>query len=487
MVGGAVASFALGVHLLAGAAVPAASLALEHLARYDTHTTYHDHLVSVERISEHHALIGSNLDLVLVDLASLPPQGTSTYLARLTALDVQSTRTRADGWVFASLRLGGFAVLFFDRDALTLARIRMVQEPGVYYGKVAIDGDRLYVPAHAHGLRIFDIANPAQPVLIGSLAEGFADAFAVAVAGDTAYVADGAGGLKIVDVSDETSPEILDGENPQSAAGGAQDVLVVNGHVYVACGAAGVAVYLDGSLSQRTLHDTPGTAKDLEQIGDYLAVADIRGLEVFRIHGDGSLSHAVAERAQRRSRGGTNVSLRLWHGVTAWGPDRVVAANWDSTDVYRLVDAATGSQPDVIAGPQRIRFAPGGGSAVVRMRSAGAGTLHVTDVHATDPTVDIAAPSTVLPTGATLDVAVDYAGGPPGAAIVFVESDDPDESPLPIEVFGETPFLDPGEPAIPFTVESWTFDHQTREFTHGTFDLATHAGQVVYFHVFGVG
>ena len=92
--------------------------------------------------------------------------------------------------------------------------------------------------------------------------------------------------------------------------------------------------------------------------------------------------------------------------------------------------------------------------------------------------------SGTIPAGQFLDLTIDYAGGQPGAALVMIESNDPDEDPLPIQVFGETTFLDSGEPAVPFTLESWTLDHETGQFSYETFDLASHAGKVVHFHVF---
>ena len=90
----------------------------------------------------------------------------------------------------------------------------------------------------------------------------------------------------------------------------------------------------------------------------------------------------------------------------------------------------------------------------------------------------------LLQPGDTMTVTVDYAGGLLGDGLLHVYSDDPDENPLPIQVFGETVFLDPGEPAIPFTLEAWTLDHATERFLYTTFDLDSYAGKVVYFHVF---
>ena len=58
---------------------------------------------------------------------------------------------------------------------------------------------------------------------------------------------------------------------------------------------------------------------------------------------------------------------------------------------------------------------------------------------------------------------------------------------MPIEVFGATAYLDPGEPAVPFTLQSWTFDHDDEVFLYDEFDLAAHRGRIVFFHVFGLG
>lgn len=125
---------------------------------------------------------------------------------RLAGLDVTDTVTRPDGWVYANLRMGGFAVVHFDETTPSLTHVRTIGEPGVFYERLAVAGDRLYVPAHSYGLRIFSLADPSYPQLIDSLQTGLDDAWAVELDGDLAYVADGAGGLKIVDVTDPAAP-----------------------------------------------------------------------------------------------------------------------------------------------------------------------------------------------------------------------------------------------------------------------------------------
>jgi hypothetical protein len=466
------------------APVPAQEVRLRYLGHYVHQVAGSDHLVGVEGIGDHYALISSNLALALVDVDALPVGGTLDYLARLTHIDAYSSRTRPDGYGYVSIRQSGLAVVRVVVDPPELTALRQISEPDVYYEKTCVTDNRLYVTAHAHGLRIFDLTDPGNPALVGALYSGLDDAFAVAVSGQTAYVADGAGGLKIVDLADEANPVIVAGENPQSAPGTSEDVLIIGDHVYVAAGGAGVAVYPLGQITPRVIYDTPFSAEQLALLGEYLAVADNGGVEVFRIQPDGALTPAAHELAQRRSVGG-QLMLRVWHGASTSGTDRVLAADWDTMDAYRLVDPATDDQPDLTASTQRIRFSPAGGTAVVHLTNDGSGPLTITNISSNQATFTVAPQQGALLPGESLDVTITYSGGQPGSGLVRITSNDPDESPLPIQVYGGTNYPDPGEPAVPFTLESCTYDHETQTFTYGTFNLADYAGKVVFFDILG--
>jgi hypothetical protein len=446
-----------------------------------------DHYMGVEAVLEHHALVSTNLSLKLVDLDTLTVAGSSAVLDELTGLDCFATYTRPDGWVYVHLRQGGLAVLRLETQPPGLSLVTQLGEPGVFFEKMALAGDRLYVAAHAYGIRIYSLADPAAPQLVGSLEQGFADAFAIAVHGTQAFVADGDAGLKVVDIGDESAPSIVFGEDPMATLGAAEDVRVIGEHVYVAHGSAGVAVHPLADPATRTLYDTPTCAKHLAQAGPWLGVADIGGIEVYRIRSDGSLEHAARERALYRHSGyvASQLSLRVWHGIAGWGEDRFLAADWDSLDAYAVADPAVDDQPDLTASKQRLRFEPTGGSAVVTLSNHGAGVLHVSSIQPTKPTITLSATSATLQPGESLDLTVTYTGGQPGGGKVWIESDDPDESPLPIQVFGLTPQLDPGEPALSFALPKWTYDHQTKSFLQDNFDLELVDGQVVFFQTFG--
>jgi hypothetical protein len=474
--------------VLAASVAAADDVCLEPVARYAGVPNSAKHLLGVEQVLDHHALMTSANAIRLIDLELLHPNDqVIASLSTVVLADVYSTVTRDDGWVFANLRRRGFAILHLDAGSLDLTLHGELHEPGVFYDNMTVAGDRLYVPAHAYGIRIFDISNPVTPVLIGSLEEGFDDAFHIAIDGTTAYVADGAGGLKIVDLSNELQPVIIDGEDPHTAAGTAEHVLVHEGRVYVACGGAGVAVYEAGDLSSRALHDTPICAKALALVGVHLAVADIGGIEVFAFEPDGSLALVARERAARRYWNGAANPLRLWHGVAAWGDDRILAANWDWVDVYELVSLENASKADVTASTQRVRFPPQGGTEVVQLFNDSCVPLLISDISSTAASFEVTSSAMTIPPGESIDVSIEYGGGHPGAGLVLVSSNDPDETPLPIQVYGQTQYLDPGELAVGFTAESWVYDHEAGEFHQEAFDLEAEAGRLVYFHLFAVG
>ncbi|MHC5023736.1 MAG: LVIVD repeat-containing protein, partial [Planctomycetota bacterium] len=190
------ARIAIIIGVVVAAAIPvtpataADPVRLGYVGRYDCHCAAgRDHLVGVEPVRDHYALVSSYEGLVVIDLDDLPPGGTQTYVDHLPGINAHSTVTRDDGYVYAAQQKdGGIAIVRLAPD-LTLSLIGTISEPGVYFGKLTLVGDRLYAPAHAYGIRIYDLSDPASPVLVGSLQEGLVDAFAIALDGQTAYVA----------------------------------------------------------------------------------------------------------------------------------------------------------------------------------------------------------------------------------------------------------------------------------------------------------
>jgi|GEM_PF-7056015 len=79
--------------------------------------------------------------------------------------------------------------------------------------RVTVSGNLAFLCAGHRGLFLFDIADPARPVLAGRYDAGFAEsgpkALRVAVAGQRAYLAAGPAGLLILDVTDPALPSLI--------------------------------------------------------------------------------------------------------------------------------------------------------------------------------------------------------------------------------------------------------------------------------------
>jgi hypothetical protein len=460
----------------------AQDMTLDYCCRYNHQSGEPDHLMTAMAVGSDRAIVAGNRGLALIDLSSLPPQGTTNYIYRLSGLNARDLYPAGDGYIFVNLHgtIGGesgFAIVRLVGN--TLQHVDTYNEsPEVFYEKMCVSDGYLFVAAHSYGLRIFSITNPAAPVLVGSL-DGLVDAFAVDVNGGMAYVADGAGGLKVVDVSDPTVPVLLDGEDLETAVGTSEDVAHRNDRVFVAAGGAGLAVYDAGDPTQRTLVETGGCAESLCWIGDLLAVGTLGGVRIYDVTAEPLL--VASEVAARRGNG----ILRICSDVGTAPGNRLLCANWNYMDVYELKPAGESTQPDITPSVQRIRFAPEGGSKTVSLRNDGAGPLNITGVNASPNSFSVDYSGGTLMPGESVEFDISYNGSPSqGTGLVSFASNDPDESPLPIQVFGNTQHLDPGEPAVDFTLPLLTRNHETGEFTEEPFMLSDHVGKVVWFQVY---
>lgn len=460
-------------------------MTLDYVSRYICQRSEPDHLVDAVGVSGNRAIAAGNRGLALVDLDALPPQGTQDYLYRLQNLGARNVYPKDDVYLYVNLNRngasgsGGFAVVKLVGN--TLQHIRTVDQPDVLFEKMCIDGDYLYVAAHSKGIRIYSLANPEDPSLGGSLQEGFVDAWAIAVDGNTAYVADGGGGLKILDVTDRSDPVIIDGEELETAVGTCEDVAFRNGNVFVAAGGAGIAVYEGGNINNRNLFHLRGYAQDLCWSDDFLVVAKGDGFVVLEVNDPGAISVVASEITARR---GSNSTLRLCSAVGCADTNLILAATWNYMDVYELKTPQTSDQPDISCTRQRIRFLPSGGTETVTVWNNGAGVLDITSISPSQSAFSVNYSGGTLPPGDSVSFEISYDGSPDGTGVVRIYCNDPDEDPLPIQVFGNTSHLDPGEPAVDFTLLSLRRDPQSGGYIEESFTLSEHLGKVVWFEVY---
>jgi hypothetical protein len=92
--------------------------------------------------------------------------------------------------------------------------------------------------ALGNGLKVIDVSNPANPVLVGSN-DTIGSPYGLAVAGNYVYVVDSKAGLQVIDVSDPANPLRVGGCDTSGFANG---VAVAGQYACVADGEWGLAI-----------------------------------------------------------------------------------------------------------------------------------------------------------------------------------------------------------------------------------------------------
>lgn len=130
-----------------------------------------------------------------------------------------------------------------------------------------------YVGDGLYGLKIFNIANPAVPVLVGVYpAAGLSHIRRIALSGSRAVLTDGRV-LELISVAAPSTPTRL--ATVTNVPGSfVFDVTALSNQVYAACGHAGVRIYgLDNGLALDGTYGTPGPATGISKASNLLYVA----------------------------------------------------------------------------------------------------------------------------------------------------------------------------------------------------------------------
>jgi len=148
---------------------------------------------------------------------------------------------------------------------------------------VAVAGNTCYLANYDDGLRIYDVSNPTHPVNVGHIDNG-GNAWAVAVAGSTCYLANHDDGLRIYDVSTPASPTNI---GHIDNGGSAYGVAVAGNFCYLANGTDGLRIY-DVSNPANPVNvghiDDGGTAVRVAVAGNFCYLANYTdGLRVYDI------------------------------------------------------------------------------------------------------------------------------------------------------------------------------------------------------------
>ena len=123
------------------------------------------HVMGVETLWGHYALISSYDLLCLVDLDDLAQGQSPGCIAAIPEMDATTAVIAGNGYAYVNRRQGGLAIVRLDEPTLSLSLVGEISEPGVFFEKMAVLNERLYVAAHGYGIRIYNLVDPAAPAL----------------------------------------------------------------------------------------------------------------------------------------------------------------------------------------------------------------------------------------------------------------------------------------------------------------------------------
>lgn len=441
-----------------------------------------DHILNAVGLADDRLLVVSSTALALVDLSTMDTEGSKDYISRNFRIGGRDAVVYQDRYIYTNQHQSekrestqGFGIAIIEDNEIK--NLGSVTEKDTFYEKMKIYGSYLYVAAHDKGVRIYSLENPEAPIMIGSIEDGFVDAFDVALSGTTLYVADGAGGLKIVDISDKSNPKIVAGETINSAVGTSQSVEVLNGRVYIGAGSAGVTSYLENSIESRNIFELNGTSEELTIVGDYIAVSTFSGVTILKPDEGTSLKLVGTEKIVRLGTKGT--TIRTSFGVEAIDSNTIAVSTWTSTDIYKLVPRAESTVTDINASSQRLRFSPNGETLIVTLENHGESDLVIDKVELKEGDFSTDLHPQKLEPGEVIDFTITYTKGSEDQnRVLLIYSNDPDEPVIPIQLFGNTSSLDPGETVPDFTLP--VLDNSGDEFT-----LSNYRGKVIWLQIFG--
>ncbi len=150
------------------------------------------------------------------------------------------------------------------------------------YVDVYVSGSIAACAALGAGVDIFDISDPAHPVLRANFDTSY-NCLGVCINGNRIYAADANAGLHIIDISNLAAPSLLGSYDTQ----GAQDVLLVGNIAYVANQAMGLYLIDISNPEAPVLSGTFATEIDAERLfisGSTAYIVDVQtGLEIIDI------------------------------------------------------------------------------------------------------------------------------------------------------------------------------------------------------------
>jgi hypothetical protein len=336
-----------------------------------------------------------------------PPSGVQFYHA-----------TPSSPYSFCSARANGLWVVNVTNPGAP-SLIHHHDEGNTSFEGLLVEGDELYVATHEHGLRVYDVSDPTDLRVLGSVS-GLSNTWAVAKSGRWVYLADGHGGLRVIDCQNPASPMLV---QTVGTSGAAQDVVLKGATAYVACGAEGVDIY---DISDPDAPHLLGNYAS--EHSSFLLATDPAADRIYIASWNTVEAVAVSDASSPVQAGFEDTPTRAM-GIAA-DAAYVYVADWDS---FRMYAFGPTTEPDIQLEPAHVSFPviPPGESAdtTLSVGNTGGGSLVVTGIATGSADFSASPTSFTVPAGGSQDIVLTVtASADEAVGKLRVASNDPDEN-----------------------------------------------------------
>ena len=330
------------------------------------------------------------------------------------------------------------------RDPRTPQLLTIYKEPNTAFEAAAIRDSILYAAAHDRGVLLFDIRDTSKPVPIGALTEAQNAWDVLLLPDEILVVADGSGRVHFYRLQAGKTPSWL---ASQTTSGSARDLAYQDELLFVATGSSGMDI-LDISSPERpqflSNYRHLGVVNHLDVAGNYAFLANWRGIEVVETTDPSRPVRVATERTPVRAM-----------SVAAKDSSTLVVADWAQVETFSFHNVAN---PDIeidrptlfffqkISGEQTVASTP--------VRNEGTAPLILSAPASSSGDFLARLDRQTLLPGESATLSVEYRGAFSSAkvAAVQLESSDPDESPVSVQLSVEMSGLHVGDFAADFSL-----------------------------------
>jgi len=295
------------------------------------------------------------------------------------------------------------------------------------YEHAEVSGSTLFLARHQKGVELVNVSEPQAISQISVIQTE--NAWATLANDSLLFIADGAAGVKIVSLEDLNNPQVI---GTLATSGTAKDLSLTGSYLFVAVGASGVdMIDISDARAPRLVsnYNTTGYASRVASDEFRVAVSDWDDVEVL------AYSAAGLELVAYKNTGGRVMALDMADGL-------IYSAEWED---FTIFEYGVINEADSDLSSQKVEFprvlSGESDTIIVNLENNGQEILNLSQEQIDNPDFQVEIENYSVAPNSSMEIQVVY--GPEAGdwqGDLIIETNDPDEPILKIDLTGNHPY-----------------------------------------------